>query len=475
MLMTCRTRFAPSPTGYLHIGGVRTALYSWLYARQHQGEFLLRIEDTDRQRSTKAAIDAILTAMDWLGLTYDQPPIYQSQRLARYQEVAAQLLGAGHAYYAYESKEELDAMRQQAILAGTKPRYNNAARDRNLPYRNDPNRVLRFKNPTSGVVEFADLIKGKITIDNGELDDVIIVRSDGMPTYNFAVVVDDWDMQITEVIRGDDHINNTPRQINLYHALGALVPRFAHVPMILDAHGAKLSKRTGAADVMSYQHAGYLPEALLNYLVRLGWSHGDQEVFTVNDMLRNFDIGHVHRNPARLDRDKLTWLNQHYLQTLPVQTMVSRLQPRLEEAGVDIANGPAVGDVVEALRRRVGTLADLAEKAQVWYRPLTDYDPGAVAKHLTPQAREPLMRVQQMLQTLMPWTSEAIGAALKNIATELAMKMGALAQPLRVAITGTQVSPDIAQTVYLAGRQQALARIAVALDKTLLSQDSPLP
>src|SRR5687768_2519865 len=292
-----RTRFAPSPTGYLHIGGARAALYCWLEARRHGGQFILRIEDTDRERSTQAAIDAILEAMDWLGLGYDEGPIYQTQRLDRYREVADQMVAAGTAYYAYETKEELEAMREAAMAAGEKPRYNGAYRDRNEPYRDDPNRVIRFRNPPDGVVAWEDKVKGRIEIANSELDDLVIFRSDGYPTYNFAVVVDDLDMGITEVIRGDDHVNNTPRQINIYKALGAPVPRFAHMPMILDPEGAKLSKRVGSANVMNYRSEGFLPHALVNYLARLGWSHGDQEIFSLDEMKSLFAIENVNHSP----------------------------------------------------------------------------------------------------------------------------------------------------------------------------------
>ncbi|HQX94923.1 MAG TPA: glutamate--tRNA ligase, partial [Thermomonas sp.] len=303
--MTVRTRFAPSPTGYLHIGGARTALYCWLEARRKGGQFILRIEDTDRERSTQAAIDAILQAMDWLGLDYDEGPIYQTHRLDRYKAVAEQLVASGHAYYAYETKEELEAMREAAMAAGDKPRYNGAHRDANAGWRDDPNRVIRFRNPLDGVVAWDDKVKGRIEIANSELDDLVIFRSDGYATYNFAVVVDDIDMRITDVVRGDDHVNNTPRQINIYQALGAPVPHFAHLPMILDEQGAKLSKRTGAADVMQYRDAGYLPHALLNYLVRLGWSHGDQEVFSIAEMQSLFDLADVNAKAARLDMAKL--------------------------------------------------------------------------------------------------------------------------------------------------------------------------
>ena len=313
--MAVRTRFAPSPTGYLHIGGARTALYCWLEARRHGGAFILRVEDTDQERSTQAAIDAILEAMQWLGLSYDEGPIYQTQRLDRYREVAEQMVRDGTAYYAYETKEELEAMREAAMAANEKPRYNGAYRDANAGFRDVPNRVIRFKNPVDGTVVWEDKVKGRIEIANSELDDLVIFRSDGYPTYNFAVVVDDIDMQISDVVRGDDHVNNTPRQINIYRALGKPVPHFAHLPMILDEQGAKLSKRTGAADVMQYRDAGYLPHALLNYLARLGWSHGDQEIFSIAELVSLFDLKDVNAKASRLDSQKLGWLNQQYLKS----------------------------------------------------------------------------------------------------------------------------------------------------------------
>lgn len=463
--MACRTRFAPSPTGYLHIGGARTALYCWLEARHRGGEFILRIEDTDRERSTQAAIDAILEAMDWLGLGYDEGPIYQTHRVERYREVAEQLVAAGKAYYAYETREELDAMREAAMARQEKPRYNGAAREQGLPYRDDPNRVIRFKNPLDGVVAFDDLIKGRIEIANSELDDMVIFRPDGYPTYNFAVVVDDWDMGITEVIRGDDHINNTPRQINIYQALGAPVPKFAHMPMILDEQGAKLSKRTGAADVMQYKDAGYLPHALINYLARLGWSHGDQELFTRQELIDLFEVKDVNSKAARLDMAKLGWVNQHYLKTDAPADIAPHLVYQLEKLGVDLSTGPAPADVVVALRDRVQTLKEMAEKALVWYRPLTVYDDAAVAKHLGAAAHAPLAQAREQLAVLADWTAESVSAALHQAAAALELGMGKVAQPLRVAITGTQVSPDISHTVYLAGREEALKRIDAALIK----------
>lgn len=463
--MSCRTRFAPSPTGYLHIGGARTALYCWLQARHRGGQFVLRIEDTDRERSTQAAIDAILEAMDWLGLDYDEGPIYQTRRLERYREVAERLLAEGKAYYAYETREELEAMREAAMAQQQKPRYNGAAREAGLAWRDDPNRVIRFKNPTSGSVVFDDLIKGRIEIANSELDDMVIFRPDGYPTYNFAVVVDDWDMAISEVIRGDDHINNTPRQINIYQALGAPVPKFAHMPMILDEQGAKLSKRTGAADVMQYRDAGYLPHALINYLARLGWSHGDQELFSTAELLELFKVEDVNSKAARLDMAKLGWVNQHYLKTDDPASIAPHLVWQLQRLGVDVASGPAPEEVVVALRERVQTLKEMAEKARVWYQPLQDYDEVAVAKHLRSAAEAPLAEARARLAALPEWRVEAVSQTLHDVAAALGLGMGKVAQPLRVAITGTQVSPDIAHTVYLAGREQALLRIDAARAK----------
>ena len=461
--MTVRTRFAPSPTGYLHIGGARTALYCWLASRRASGQFVLRIEDTDRERSTQAAIDAIIVAMDWLGLSYDEGPIYQTDRLDRYKQVAEQLVAEGKAYYAYETREELDAMREAAMAAGDKPRYRGKYRSENAGWRDDPNRVIRFRNPDEGSVVFDDLVKGRIEWQNGELDDLVIFRPDGYATYNFAVVVDDIDMGITHVVRGDDHVNNTPRQINLYHALGKTPPLFAHLPMILDEQGAKLSKRTGAADVMQYRDAGYLPHALLNYLVRLGWSHGDQEIFSIDEMIALFDLKDVNAKASRLDSAKLGWLNQQYLKSDAPEDVARHLVWHLEQAGYELAQGPAPADIVIALRDRVQTLKEMAEKSAVWFNPMTDYDDAAVAKHLTEAARAPLADARDRLAALPDWNAEAIGEALKAAAEALGIGMGKIAQPMRVAITGTQVSPDISHTVYLAGRGEAIKRIDAAL------------
>ena len=463
--MTCRTRFAPSPTGFLHIGGARTALYCYLEARRRGGQFILRVEDTDRERSTQAAIDAILEAMQWLGLEYDEGPIFQTQRLDRYREVAEKMVADGTAYYAYETREELDAARDAAMAAKEKPRYNGHYRDLNAPWRDDPNRVIRFKNPIGGSVVFDDKIKGRIEWSNDELDDLVIFRSDGYPTYNFAVVVDDLDMGITDVIRGDDHVNNTPRQINIYKALGAPVPHFAHMPMILDPEGAKLSKRSGAANVMSYKEEGYLPHALVNYLARLGWSHGDQEIFSRDELKALFAIEDVNQKASRLDPAKLGWLNQHYLKTDDPADVAVHFAPQLLAAGLDPAQGPNPADVVVALRDRVQTLKEMAERAAVWYQPLTQYDDAAVAKHLVPAARAPLEGVRAQLAALGEWTVESVHGALQATGEALGLGLGKIAQPLRVAITGTQVSPSIDHTVFLAGREQALSRIDAALAK----------
>ncbi|HEX6613437.1 MAG TPA: glutamate--tRNA ligase [Rhodanobacteraceae bacterium] len=463
--MAFRTRFAPSPTGYLHIGGARTALYCWLEARHRGGQFILRVEDTDRERSTEEAVQAILDGMDWLGLKPDEGPFFQTRRMDRYRAVAQQLLEAGKAYWAYESKEELEAMRAAAMAAGDKPRYSGAYRERNEPYREDPNRVLRFKNPREGGVVFEDKVKGRIEWDNAELDDLVLVRSDGFPTYNFAVVVDDIDMGITEVIRGDDHVNNTPRQINIYHALDAQVPTFAHLPMILGPDGQKLSKRHGAVGVMQYREDGYLPHALLNYLVRLGWSHGDQEIFSIAEMIALFDIADVNQSASRFDFAKLGWLNQQYLKNDDPRALAPELAWHLQRLGVEVSKGPDPAEVVVALRDRVQTLKEMAERAKIWYAPIEQWDDKAVAKHLRAEGAADVLRAAHaQFESLIDWSPAGIHAAIEQVAAQRNLGMGKVAQPLRVAITGTQVSPSIEHTVYLAGRNEALRRIDRAIE-----------
>ncbi|HVJ62349.1 MAG TPA: glutamate--tRNA ligase, partial [Tahibacter sp.] len=448
--MTVRTRFAPSPTGYLHIGGARTALYCWLESRHRGGEFILRIEDTDRERSTDAAVQAILDGMRWLDLGHDEGPYYQTLRMERYRQVAEELVRAGKAYYAYETKEELEATRAQQMAANVKPRYNGAYRERAEPLRDDPNRVIRFKNPASGSVVFNDKVKGRIEWSNEELDDLVIFRSDGFPTYNFAVVVDDIDMKITDVIRGDDHVNNTPRQINIYNALGATAPAFAHLPMILGADGQKLSKRHGAVSVMQYRDDGFLPHALLNYLVRLGWSHGDQEIFSRGEMIELFDVANVNHSAARFDLEKLSWLNQQYLKNDDPDEIAPHFEWHLAAAGYDIASGPAPADVIVALRDRARTLKEMAEKAAVWYGPIKDWDDAAVTKHLKSATAVPALKaVHAQLAGLVEWKVENVHKAIEDAAAAIGEGMGKIAQPLRVAMTGTQVSPSIDHTVYL--------------------------
>jgi len=464
--MTIRTRFAPSPTGYLHIGGARTALYCWLEARHRGGEFLLRIEDTDRERSTDEAVQAILDGMHWLGLDADEGPYYQTLRMDRYNQVAEDLLKAGKAYYAYESKDEIEAMRNEAMAKGLKPRYDGHYRDLNEARRDDPNRVLRFKNPQSGSVVFDDKVKGRVEWSNEELDDLVLIRSDGFPTYNFAVVVDDIDMKIGEVIRGDDHVNNTPRQINIYHALGAAVPEFAHLPMILGPDGHKLSKRHGAVGVMQYRDDGFLPHALLNYLVRLGWSHGDQEIFSREEMIAMFDVANVNKSAARFDVEKLSWLNQQYLKSDDPLEIAPHFEWHLRAAGIDPEKGPDPVDVIVALRDRAKTLKEMAEKARVWYAPLDHYDEQAVAKHLkTPTARAALESVHAKIAELDEWSVAGVHGAIEAAAAAIGEGMGKVAQPLRVALTGTQVSPSIDHTAFLAGKDEALRRIEAALTK----------
>jgi glutamyl-tRNA synthetase len=459
--MTCRTRFAPSPTGFLHIGGARTALFCWLEARHRGGQFVLRIEDTDRERSTKESVDAILDGMGWLGLDWDEGPVFQTSRFARYRQVAEELVAAGRAYYAYETREELEAMRARQEAAGIKPRYDGYWRDRTDPPPPDRPRVIRFKNPTTGKVAWEDRVKGRIEISNEELDDLIIWRSDEHPTYNFAVVVDDIDMRITDVIRGDDHVNNTPRQINLYEALGARLPAFAHLPMIHGPDGAKLSKRHGAVSIMQYRDDGYLPWALLNYIVRLGWSHGDQEIFTIDEMVRLFDIADVNRSASRFDFDKLRWVNQYWMKHDDPARIAPHLEWQLRAAGLDPAAGPNPADVVVALRDRCHTLREMAEKARVWYAEFDAYDEAAIAKHVGGRARECLEAAHGALAAVpaADWSPAAIDAALRQAAAAVGEGLGKVAQPLRVAMTGSAVSPSIDHTVYLAGQSRALARI----------------
>ncbi|MFZ1828960.1 MAG: glutamate--tRNA ligase [Candidatus Competibacteraceae bacterium] len=458
-----KTRFAPSPTGYLHIGGARTALFSWLYARRHGGPFVLRIEDTDLERSTPEAVNAILEGMNWLGLDYDEGPFYQTQRFDRYREVLQELLREGRAYYCYCTREELEALRGDQMMRKEKPRYDGRYRDYEGPPRDGVEPVVRFKNPQNGDVVVEDLIRGNIVFQNAELDDLIIARADGAPTYNFCVVVDDMDMGVTHVIRGDDHINNTPRQINILRALGAPVPFYGHVPMILAPDGQKLSKRYGAASVMEYRDMGYLPEAVLNYLVRLGWSHGDQEIFSLDEMVALFDLTGCNKAPSAINPSKLTWLNKHYLKTLDPGHVARHLSWHIGQLGIDPSAGPHLTEVVKAFAERSDTLKDMAQAALFLYQDFADYDPKAASKNLTAAAEALLRQMQAALAALPEWRSAPIHEVVKGVAEVNGLALGKVAQPLRVAVSGAAVSPPIDVTLELLGRPKTLVRIERAL------------
>jgi glutamyl-tRNA synthetase len=461
--MTVRTRFAPSPTGYLHVGGARTALFCYLYARKHGGQFVLRIEDTDLERSTTESVNAILEGMSWLGLEYDEGPFYQTQRFDRYNAVIDDLLARGLAYRCDCPKERLEKLRIDQMAHKQKPRYDGRCCQRSI----DPAapHVIRFKNPPDGVVIVDDLIRGRVPFANAELDDLIIRRSDGAPTYNLSVVVDDADMAITHVIRGDDHLNNTPRQINILRAMGHEPPQYAHVPMILGDDGARLSKRHGAVSVIAYRDQGYLPEALLNYLVRLGWSHGDQEVFSLEQMIELFDIGAVNKAASAFNTDKLDWLNQQYLQHADPHRVARLLRSHLGHLGIDPATGPELTAVVTAQAARAKTLTELAEISAFCYRDFEEFDETSAKKHLRLVAREPLEKLRAAFELLAyeDWTAEELKRVVARIAEELAVNMGKIAQPLRVAIVGRAASPGIDETLLLVGKDATLRRIDQAL------------
>lgn len=461
--MTVRTRFAPSPTGYLHVGGARTALYSWLYAQSQGGDFVLRIEDTDIERSTQDAIDAILEGMEWLGLKWEHGPYYQTKRFDRYKALIQQLLDEGKAYKCYCSKERLDEIRETQMASGEKPRYDGSCSHGRDDVATDAPYVIRFRNPQEGSVVFDDHVRGRIEIANAELDDLIIARTDGTPTYNFCVVVDDWDMEITHVVRGEDHINNTPRQINILKALGAPVPEYAHVSMILGDDGAKLSKRHGAVSVMQYRDDGYLPEALLNYLVRLGWSHGDQEVFSISEMKELFSLDAINKSASAFNTDKLLWLNQHYMRSLPVEQVVPYLQWHFDDQKLDVANGPSLEELLPVMSERCQTLKALAESSRYFYEEYDEFDAGAAKKHLRPVARQPLELIQSKLANLQDWSVEALHATIQATAEELEVGMGKVGMPLRVAVTGSGNSPSLDITLKLIGKQRVVQRIDKAL------------
>jgi len=459
--MSTKTRFAPSPTGYLHVGGARTALFSWLHARKHGGKYVLRIEDTDLQRSTTESINAILEAMTWLGLEYDEGPFYQTRRFDRYNEIIEELLEKKLAYRCSCPKERLEVLREGQLERKEKPRYDEHCRGASVDA-TEPH-VIRFRNPNEGSVVVDDLVRGKIVFRNDELDDLIIRRTDGSPTYNLTVVVDDLDMGITDVIRGDDHVNNTPRQINILRALDKEPPRYAHVPMILGDDGARLSKRHGAVSVMEYRNQGILPEALLNYLVRLGWSHGDEELFTLDEMVELFDIRNVNKAASAFNTEKLLWINQHYIKQDDPARIARLLSPHMGELGIDPAEGPDLVEVVRQQQERAKTLVEMAGISAFFYRDFDEFEQKAAKKHLKAAALEPLQQVREQLATLDEWDGEKLHQVVVDVAESLSLKMGKVAQPLRVAVVGRAASPGIDVTLQLVGREACLRRIDKAL------------
>lgn len=460
--MTVKTRFAPSPTGFLHLGGVRTALFSWLYARHFGGRFVLRIEDTDRERSTDESIQAILDGLAWVGIDYDEGPFRQMARLDRYQEVAASMLSAGTAYRCYCSREELEAMRAAQVAKGENPRYDGRCRNRAAAAPGLKS-VVRFRNPDEGTVTVHDLVRGDVTFRNADLDDLILVRSDGVPTFHFGVVVDDADMEITHVIRGDDHLTNTPRQINLMQALHWPVPTYAHLPMILGADGARLSKRHGAVNVLEYRERGYLPDAMLNYLVRLGWSHGDQEIFSREEMIRLFDIGAVNAAASRFNPEKLTWLNQQYIKAAQPEAIAPQLAAQFQRRGVDWRAGPALERVIDAYRERATTLDEIVDAAWYLYSDFGAPDEKAARQHLKPPVKGVLETLCARFAALSEWSRERIHGAMAEVATEAGVGFGKIGQPVRVAVTGGTVSPPIDVTVELVGQARTIERLRAAI------------
>ncbi len=455
------TRFPPSPTGYLHIGGARTALFNWLFARHHGGKFILRIEDTDVLRSTEDAIKAILDAMKWLELEWDEGPFFQTQRIEIYREYLRRLLDKGHAYYCECTPESLEERRQAALASGRKPKYDGRCRDRGLGP--GPNRVIRFRCPQLGTTVLNDLIKGSILFDNAELDDLVLERSDGVPTYNFAVVIDDITMNISHVIRGDDHVPNTPRQILIYQALDEPLPYFAHVPMILGPDKAKLSKRHGATSVMVYQEMGYLPEALINYLVRLGWSHGDQEIFSREELILLFSLDNVGQSPSVFDQEKLLWLNAHYLRAGSAESIIPLLKPFLADRRYPGKSDRYLEKAIRTLQPRTHGLTEMADALKFYMVDDFAYDPTAAQKHLTPNMVGPFEKLIASLERLPAFDEAALEKAFQEVISELGMKLGKIAQPVRVALTGLTVSPGLFEIIDILGKDVVLARLRRAL------------
>ncbi len=460
--MTYRTRFAPSPTGYLHVGGARTALYCWLQAKKLDGEFVLRIEDTDRERSTQEAVDAILESMEWLGLDYAEEPVFQTQRFSRYKRVTEELLEEGMAYCCYCTHKELEQMRDEQRQAGQKPKYNGRCRDREHagtgPY------VIRFRSPLDGETRFVDQVHGELAFNNNELDDLIIVRSDGTPTYNLTVVVDDADMEITHVIRGDDHINNTPKQINIFNSMGVAPPVYAHVPMILGEDGSRLSKRHGAVSVLQYRQEGFLPEALLNYLVRLGWSHGDKEIFTLDELQTLFDVENVNRSASIFDPAKLLWLNKQHIQNMSPSKLAVLLGDELSKRGTTVDDSLNLEAVAREFSTRASTLLELADGCAFLFNDISEYDAKAAKAHLRPVILEPLTELLARFGELADWTEEGVENTVQTIVEKFELKFPKLAQPIRVAVTGKASSPSIGTTLVLLGKDRTIERVTTALE-----------
>lgn len=454
-----KSRFAPSPTGYLHIGGARTALFAWLWAKKTSSKFVLRIEDTDKERSTQASVDAILEGMEWLGLDYDEGPIYQSDRTDRYNEVINVLLANGKAYYCDCSKDRLEQMRESQIANKEKPKYDGCCRQKSLN-----NGVIRFLNPDEGSVIFNDFVKGEVSIANFELDDLIISRSDGTPTYNLTVVVDDHDMQIDCVIRGDDHINNTPKQINLYEALGWDVPKFAHVPMILGSDGSRLSKRHGALNLLSYRDDGFLPEALLNYLVRLGWSNGDQEIFSIGEMIELFELENINNSPASFNQEKLDWMNQSYIKTTSLSNLIQHLSWHLDRLNINLDNGPSINNLVKFLRERSKSLVDMAQSCVMFYTDFDGFDEAQANKTFKVNSKEVLEDLVDRLSVINDWNAENIHSVIESICEARSIGFGKVGQPFRLALSGDGKSGSIDISAQFVGKERTLSRLKMAID-----------
>jgi len=462
--MSIKTRFAPSPTGYLHIGGARTALFSWLHARHHGGSFVLRIEDTDLERSTTESVNAILEGMTWLGLEYDEGPFYQTHRFERYRQVIDQLLAEGKAYRCYCTKGRLEQLREQQMANKEKPKYDGLCLDLEHEPDTDQPYVIRFKNPKQGEVIIEDMVKGQVVISNAELDDLIIARSDGSPTYNLTVVVDDLDMGITHVVRGDDHLNNTPRQINILKAMGAEPPVYAHVPMILGDDGKRMSKRHGATSVMQYRNEGYLPEAVLNYLVRLGWSNGDREEFTLDEMISLFDANDINKAASTYNEEKMLWLNQEYIKKSTPEHLAHHLSWHLGELDIDPSNGPNLLDVIKPQQDRARTLKELAQNIEFFYKDFEAYNANAAKKNLKVSSLEPMQALTTRFTSIEGWTAVNIQAAIDAVIAQFDINLGKIGQPVRVAISGKAATPAIDITLELLGKNKTLLRMERAID-----------